>query len=237
MKIKRPIIALDFPNREVTLNFLKRFSNEKSLFVKIGMELYYSEGQQLVQEIINLGHDVFLDLKLHDIPHTVQASAKILGKLGVKMITVHAAGGQEMMMAAKDGLISGSTNNNVPKVLAITQLTSTSEDNMHKEQLINASLEESVLNYAKLAQKSGMDGVVCSAQEAKQITTVTSNDFLRVTPGIRLSSNKMDDQKRVMTPDQAAKQQSSSIVVGRAITQSNNPVETYELIKRLWENN
>lgn len=237
MKINRPIIALDFPNREVTLNFLKRFSNEKSLFVKIGMELYYSEGQQLVQEIINLGHDVFLDLKLHDIPHTVQASAKVLGKLGVKMITVHAAGGQEMMMAAKDGLISGSTNNNVPKVLAITQLTSTSEDNMHKEQLINASLEESVLNYAKLAQKSGMDGVVCSAQEAKQITTVTSNDFLRVTPGIRLSGNKMDDQKRVMTPDQAAKQQSSAIVVGRAITQSNDPVGTYELIKSLWENN
>lgn len=237
MKIERPIIALDFPNREVTLNFLKRFSNEKSLFVKIGMELYYSEGRQLVQEIIDLGHDVFLDLKLHDIPHTVQTSAKVLGKLGVKMITVHAAGGQEMMMAAKDGLISGSINNNVPKVLAITQLTSTSEDNMHKEQLINTSLEKSVLNYAKLAQKSGMDGVVCSAQEAKQITTVTSNDFLRVTPGIRLSGNKMDDQKRVMTPDQAAKQQSSAIVVGRAITQSNNPVETYELIKHLWENN
>lgn len=237
MKIKRPIIALDFPNREVTLNFLKLFSNEKSLFVKIGMELYYSEGQQLVQEIIDLGHDVFLDLKLHDIPRTVQASAKVLGKLGVKMITVHAAGGQEMMMAAKDGLISGSTNNNVPKVLAITQLTSTSEDNMHKEQLINSSLEESVLNYAKLAQKSGMDGVVCSAQEAKQITTVTSNDFLRVTPGIRLSGNKMDDQKRVMTPDEAAKQQSSAIVVGRAITQSDNPVETYKLIKHLWENN
>ncbi|MBO8442110.1 MAG: orotidine-5'-phosphate decarboxylase [Firmicutes bacterium] len=237
MKIERPIIALDFPNREVTLNFLKRFSNEKSLFVKIGMELYYSEGRQLVQEIIDLGHDVFLDLKLHDIPHTVQAAAKVLGKLGVKMITVHAAGGQEMMMAAKDGLISGSINNNVPKVLAITQLTSTSEDNMHKEQLINTSLEKSVLNYAKLAQKSGMDGVVCSAQEAKQITTVTSNDFLRVTPGIRLSGNKMDDQKRVMTPDQAAKQQSSAIVVGRAITQSNNPVETYELIKYLWENN
>ena len=237
MKIERPIIALDFPNREVTLNFLKRFSNEKSLFVKIGMELYYSEGRQLVQEIIDLGHDVFLDLKLHDIPHTVQAAAKVLGKLGVKMITVHAAGGKEMMMAAKDGLISGSINNNVPKVLAITQLTSTSEDNMHKEQLINTSLEKSVLNYAKLAQKSGMDGVVCSAQEAKQITTVTSNDFLRVTPGIRLSGNKMDDQKRVMTPDQAAKQQSSAIVVGRAITQSNNPVETYELIKHLWENN
>lgn len=237
MKIERPIIALDFPNREVTLNFLKRFSNEKSLFVKIGMELYYSEGRQLVQEIIDLGHDVFLDLKLHDIPHTVQAAAKVLGELGVKMITVHAAGGQEMMMAAKDGLISGSINNNVPKVLAITQLTSTSEDNMHKEQLINTSLEKSVLNYAKLAQKSGMDGVVCSAQEAKQITTVTSNDFLRVTPGIRLSGNKMDDQKRVMTPDQAAKQQSSAIVVGRAITQSNNPVETYELIKHLWENN
>lgn len=237
MKIERPIIALDFPNREVTLNFLKRFSNEKSLFVKIGMELYYSEGRQLVQEIIDLGHDVFLDLKLHDIPHTVQTAAKVLGKLGVKMITVHAAGGQEMMMAAKDGLISGSTNNNVPKVLAITQLTSTSEDNMHKEQLINSSLEESVLNYAKLAQKSGMDGVVCSAQEAKQITTVTSNDFLRITPGIRLSGNKMDDQKRVMTPDEAAKQQSSAIVVGRAITQSDNPVETYKLIKHLWENN
>ena len=179
MKIERPIIALDFPNREVTLNFLKRFSNEKSLFVKIGMELYYSEGRQLVQEIIDSGHDVFLDLKLHDIPHTVQAAAKVLGKLGVKMITVHAAGGQEMMMAAKDGLISGSINNNVPKVLAITQLTSTSEDNMHKEQLINTSLEKSVLNYAKLAQKSGMDGVVCSAQEAKQITTVTSNDFFK----------------------------------------------------------
>lgn len=235
MKINRPIIALDFPDREHAVRFLDRFPQDEHLFVKIGMEMYYGEGQDFVREIIARGHDVFLDLKLHDIPHTVHAAARVLGKLGVQLTTVHAAGGQEMMAAAKEGLLDGAAGQRIPQMLAITQLTSTSEEQMHREQLIQASLQESVLNYARVAQQAGMDGVVCSAHEAAAIAAATAPDFMRVTPGIRLAGGAVGDQKRVMTPDQAAANQSSAIVVGRAITQADDPVAAYQLVKKLWE--
>ena len=203
MKIERPIIALDFPDREACRNFLKKFPEEEKLFVKIGMELYYSEGQDMVKEIMDLGHDVFLDLK-----------------------------------AAKNGLLEGAQSNGkkAPKLLAITQLTSTSPEMAKKEQHIACNLTESVKSYAELAQQSGMDGVVCSAWEARMIADATNDDFLRVTPGIRLKGGDIGDQKRVMTPDEAEMNGSSAIVVGRAITQAQNPVEAYRLVSNLWRN-
>ena len=214
MKIERPIIALDFPDREACRNFLKKFPEEEKLFVKIGMELYYSEGQDMVKAM------------------------RVLGKLGVSLTTLHASGGSEMMKAAKNGLLEGAQSNGkkAPKLLAITQLTSTSPEMAKKEQRIACDLAESVKSYAELAQQSGMDGVVCSAWEARMIADATNDDFLRVTPGIRLKGGDIGDQKRVMTPDEAEMNGSSAIVVGRAITQAQNPVEAYRLVSNLWRN-
>ncbi|AUJ29429.1 orotidine-5'-phosphate decarboxylase [Liquorilactobacillus hordei] len=235
MQIKRPIIALDFPSRNETMQFLSEFPKDESLFIKIGMELYYSEGPDIVREIKSLGHDVFLDLKCHDIPHTVENAMRVLGKLGVDLTTLHASGGSEMMTAAKSGILDGSNGNSATKLLAITQLTSTNQRMVTEEQLVSTSLKESVLNYARLAKKVGMDGIVCSAQEAKSIVAETGESFLRVTPGIRLAGGAVGDQKRVMTPDEAAKNQSSAIVVGRTITQAKDRVSAYQTVKKLWE--
>ena len=235
MQIKRPIIALDFPSRNETMQFLSEFPKDESLFVKIGMELYYSEGPDIVREIKSLGHDVFLDLKCHDIPHTVENAMRVLGKLGVDLTTLHASGGSEMMTAAKSGILDGSNGNSTTKLLAITQLTSTNQRMVTEEQFVSTSLKESVLNYARLAKKVGMDGIVCSAQEAKSIVAETGESFLRVTPGIRLAGGAVGDQKRVMTPDEAAKSQSSAIVVGRTITQAKDRVSAYQTVKKLWE--
>ncbi|MFT8948973.1 MAG: orotidine-5'-phosphate decarboxylase [Liquorilactobacillus hordei] len=235
MQIKKPIIALDFPSRNETMQFLSEFPKDESLFVKIGMELYYSEGPDIVREIKSLGHDVFLDLKCHDIPHTVENAMRVLGKLGVDLTTLHASGGSEMMTAAKSGILDGSNGNSVTKLLAITQLTSTNQRMVTEEQLVSTSLKESVLNYARLAKKVGMDGIVCSAQEAKSIVAETGESFLRVTPGIRLAGGAVGDQKRVMTPDEAARNQSSAIVVGRTITQAKDRVSAYQTVKKLWE--
>ncbi|MFT8741279.1 MAG: orotidine-5'-phosphate decarboxylase [Liquorilactobacillus satsumensis] len=235
MGIKRPIIALDFPDRIATVAFLRQFPNDEQLFVKIGMELFYSEGQDMVKEIMALGHDVFLDLKCHDIPHTVEMTMRVLGKLGVSLTTLHASGGSEMMRAAKTGLLDGGAGNKHAKLLAITQLTSTSQQQLVTEQQLNVPLQESVLHYAKLAQSAGMDGVVCSAHEAAVIAQQTPPEFLRVTPGIRLAGGAVQDQKRVMTPAEAAKNHSSALVVGRAITQAPDSVKAYRLVKKLWE--
>lgn len=235
MKINRPIIALDFPNRIETMKFLAAFPQDEHLFVKIGMELYYSEGADMVREIKSLGHDVFLDLKCHDIPHTVESAMRVLGKIGVDLTTLHASGGTEMMCAAKNGLLDGSSGKESAKILAITQLTSIDQKMLKDEQLVDVPLKKSVLHYAKIAKKAEMDGVVCSAFESKEIFAETGNDFLRVTPGIRLAGGEVGDQKRVMTPDQAAQNQSSAIVVGRAITQASNQVEAYHTVKELWE--
>lgn len=235
MRIERPIIALDFPGRNETVQFLSEFPKDESLFVKIGMELYYSEGTDMVREIKAMGHDVFLDLKCHDIPHTVESAMKVLGKIGVDLTTLHASGGSEMMAAAKSGMLDGSNGKQTARLLAITQLTSTNQQMVEEEQLVSVPLKESVLNYARLAKKSGMDGVVCSAQEARIIAAETGKNFLRVTPGIRLAGGASGDQKRVMTPDEAARNQSSAIVVGRAITQAKDRVKTYQTVKKLWE--
>ena len=225
---KDVIIALDFPTLEDTLNFLDKFDDEK-LFVKVGMELYLQNGPVVLEKIKELGHKVFLDLKLHDIPNTVYGATKGLAQFKVDILTVHGAGGYEMLAAAKRGMVEGGSPDT--NVIAITQLTSTSEEAMKEEQLVAASLEESVINYAKLAKKAGLDGVVSSVWEAKIIRENCGEDFLKVTPGIRLETDEVGDQKRVATPTVAASEGSTYIVVGRSITKAKNPREVYNLIK------
>lgn len=225
---KDVIIALDFPTLEDTLNFLDKFDDEK-LFVKVGMELYLQNGPVVLEKIKELGHKVFLDLKLHDIPNTVYGATKGLAQFKVDILTVHGAGGYEMLAAAKRGMVEGGSPDT--NVIAITQLTSTSEEAMKEEQLVAASLEESVINYAKLAKKAGLDGVVSSVWEARIIRENCGEDFLKVTPGIRLETDEVGDQKRVATPAVAASEGSTYIVVGRSITKAKNPREVYNLIK------
>ena len=219
---KDVIIALDFPTLEDTLSFLEKFGEEK-LFVKVGMELYLQNGPVVIEKIKELGHKIFLDLKLHDIPNTVYGATKGLAKFKVDILTVHAAGGYEMLKAAKRGMVEGGSVDT--NVIAITQLTSTSEEAMKDEQLIAVSLEESVINYAKLAKKAGLDGVVSSVWEARLIRENCGDDFLKVTPGIRLETDEVGD------PTVANEEGSTHIVVGRSITKSENPLEVYKLIK------
>lgn len=231
----RPIIALDFPSFEDMKEFLAKFPEDEELFVKLGMELYYQEGPEILRYVKSLGHSVFLDLKLHDIPNTVKFAMKGLAKLGVDIATVHAAGGVEMMAAAKAGLAKGTPEGTkLPKLIAITQLTSTSEEMMRREQLVAATLEESVINYAKMAKEAGLDGVVSSALEVAKIKEATHADFINLTPGIRPTGAAVGDQKRVVTPKQAREIGSTYIVVGRPITQSEDPVATYSAIKQEW---
>ena len=225
---KDVIIALDFPTLEDTLSFLEKFGEEK-LFVKVGMELYLQNGPVVIEKIKELGHKIFLDLKLHDIPNTVYGATKGLAKFKVDILTVHASGGYEMLKAAKRGMVEGGSVDT--NVIAITQLTSTSEEAMKEEQLIAVSLEESVINYAKLAKRAGLDGVVSSVWEARLIRENCGDDFLKVTPGIRLETDEVGDQKRVATPTVANEEGSTHIVVGRSITKSENPLEVYKLIK------
>lgn len=229
------IIALDFATKEQVFQFLNRFENE-SLFVKVGMELFYQEGPAIIAELKDKNHQVFLDLKLHDIPNTVNKAMKGLARLGADLVNVHAAGGSDMMKAAIEGLEAGTASGLVrPSCIAVTQLTSTSEAQMQKEQLIPVSIEESVLHYASVAQGSGMDGVVCSTWEAGKIRSLLGPDFLTVTPGIRLSSDAVQDQKRIATPETARLAGVSNIVVGRPITQAEDPVASYHIIKQAWE--
>lgn len=229
----KPIIALDFPSEEKVFQFLSQF--QESLFVKVGLELYLQEGPSIIKKIKAQGHEVFLDLKLHDIPNTVKSAMRGLAKLGVDVVNVHAAGGSEMMKAALEGLQDGTPEGKKrPALIAVTQLTSTSEEQMHHEQKIATTLEESVLNYAKLAKESGLDGVVCSVLEAKAIEKACGKEFLKVTPGIRLSGGALHDQKRVATPSFAKENGSTHIVVGRAITQANDVVEAYHTVQSSW---
>jgi orotidine-5'-phosphate decarboxylase len=229
------IIALDFPSKGQVLEFLKPFENEQ-LFVKVGMELFYSEGPAIIDELKKQNHKIFLDLKLHDIPNTVKSAMKVLAGLGCDLVNVHAAGGSEMMDAAVEGLTFGTpTGSKRPSCIAVTQLTSTSEAQVSQEQLLGVSLQDSVLNYAGLAQKSGMDGVVCSTLEAKLIQSRLGTDFLTVTPGIRPADSGLQDQKRAATPEFAREQGVSAIVVGRPITRSANPLESYLSIKNEWK--
>lgn len=225
--MRKIIIALDFASKNEVEQFLSNFS--EPLFLKVGMELYYQEGPELLRYLKSAGHEIFLDLKLHDIPNTVESAMRGLAKLGVDLVNVHAAGGYAMMEAAKRGLSGSST-----KLIAVTQLTSTSEEQMHADQLIEVSLEESVVHYAKLAKLAELDGVVCSVYEAKAIGEACGEDFLRVTPGIRPADVSNDDQKRVATPRQAKELGSTHIVVGRAITRSEDPVKSYQQISQEW---
>lgn len=230
----KPIIALDVPSKKEALSFLEVFEGE-TLFLKIGMELYYSEGPDLVREMKAKGHEIFLDLKLHDIPNTVYHAMKVLAGLGVDMVNVHAAGGKEMMRAALQGLEDGTQTGTVrPQLIAVTQLTSTTESAMQQEQLIPRSLKESVMQYAKNTYEAGLDGVVCSAQEAQMIHEATSQEFLCVTPGIRPVGSEVGDQKRVATPEKARREGATHIVVGRPITQAEKPTEAYQLIVQQW---
>ena len=228
MREARPVIALDFPSFEAVNQFLALFQAGESLYLKVGMELYYATGPEIVSYLKDLGHSVFLDLKLHDIPNTVKSAMKVLSHLGVDMTNVHAAGGVEMMKAAREGL------GKEAKLIAVTQLTSTSEEQMRDFQNIQTSLQESVIHYAKKTAEAGLDGVVCSAQEVKLIKEATRQDFIFLTPGIRPSGAAVGDQKRVMTPADAYQIGSDYIVVGRPITQATDPVAAYHAIKDEW---
>lgn len=235
MKKQKPIIALDFNRASEVNDFINLFGNEK-LNIKIGMELFYSNGTDIVKNLIDSNHDIFFDLKLHDIPNTVKNTMKVLANLGVKMVNVHAQGGREMMEAAKIGLEEGTPADQTrPKLLAVTQLTSLSEATFKKEQPSSHTLQENILHYADLAYQSGLDGVICSPLEAKLIHEKTSADFLTVTPGIRLETKITDDQNRIATPEQAAILGSDYIVVGRPITQAKNPLAAYQSIQKTWE--
>lgn len=223
------IIALDFKDMETSLKFLDQFN--ESLYVKVGMELFYGSGLEIIKEIKKRGHKIFLDLKLHDIPNTVKKAMTNLAKLGVDLINLHAAGGSIMMKAAMEGLIEGS-NGKRPLLIAVTQLTSTSKEMMNNEQLIPGEVIDSVVNYAKVAKEAGLDGIVCSPLEVKLVKEVCGKEFLTVTPGIRLASNNKDDQVRITTPSMAREIGSDFIVVGRPITQAENPVEAYNQISK-----
>nr|WP_106784089.1 orotidine-5'-phosphate decarboxylase [Lysinibacillus timonensis] len=230
----KPIIALDFPSEVEVFDFLNHF--DEPLFVKIGMELYLQEGPSIVQKVKEQGHDIFLDLKLHDIPNTVKSAMKGLASLGVDLVNVHAAGGVKMMEGALEGLEAGTPSGHKRAALiAVTQLTSTTEQQMQEEQKIQLGLMESVLHYAQVTKKAGLDGVVCSVHEARIIREVCGDDFLRVTPGIRLAGGESHDQQRIATPDGARQNGSSLIVVGRAITNAQNPVAAYRTVADLWE--
>lgn len=228
MREERPIIALDFASKAEVMRFLEQFPSYESLYVKVGMELYYATGPQMISDLKALGHSVFLDLKLHDIPNTVKSAMQVLEKLGVDMTNVHAAGGVEMMKAARAGFGSNG------KLIAVTQLTSTSEEQMQADQNIQTTLQEAVVHYARKTQEAGLDGVVCSAQEVELIKRATGQDFVCLTPGIRPRGSAIGDQKRVMTPAQARHIGSDYIVVGRPITQSDNPYQTYLTLKEEW---
>lgn len=221
---KDVIIACDFAGRDETLRFLDNFRDERP-FVKIGMELFYSAGPEIVREIKARGHRIFLDLKLHDIPNTVKRSMAVLSGLDVDMCNLHAAGGSAMMRAALEGLTR--PDGARPLLIAVTQLTSTSEEVMRNELLITETLEETVMRYARNAADSGLDGVVCSPLEAKSVKERCGAGFLTVTPGVRFADSAADDQRRVTTPAAAKELLSDYIVVGRPITQSGDPVGSY----------
>ena len=220
------IIACDFSSREATLEFLDRFPAGRKPFVKIGMELFYAEGPSIVREINARGHKIFLDLKLHDIPNTVKKAMRVLSALDVDMVNVHAAGTIGMMEAALEGLTR--EDGSRPLLIAVTQLTSTSEETMQKELLIGAGINETIVKYASNACKAGLDGVVCSPLEAGMVKKACGDGFLTITPGIRFADAATDDQVRITTPAHAREIGSDFIVVGRPITAVSDPVAAYE---------
>ena len=223
---KDVIVACDFSSKEATLEFLDKFAGSRKPFVKIGMELFYSAGPEIVREIKARGHKIFLDLKLHDIPNTVKKTMKVLSALDVDMTNVHAAGTIDMMKAALEGLTR--PDGTRPLLIAVTQLTSTSEERMRGELLINASINETIVKYASNAREAGLDGVVCSPLEAGMVKETCGAGFMTVTPGIRFADSGADDQVRITTPARAREIGSDYIVVGRPITAADDPVAAYE---------
>ena len=221
---KDVIVALDFPTRKKTLAFLDRFTEERP-FVKIGMELYYAEGPDIVREIKARGHKIFLDLKLHDIPNTVKKAMAVLSGLDVDLINVHAAGTKAMMEAALEGLTR--PDGTRPLLIAVTQLTSTSQERMEEDLLIRESMDKVVMHYAKCAAETGLDGVVCSPLESGKVHRCCGKEFLTVTPGVRFADGDAGDQVRITTPAKARELGSDYIVVGRPITQAADPVAAY----------
>ena len=221
---KAVIIACDFKNKEETLNFLNNFKDEK-LYLKIGMELFYSEGPEIVREIKKRGHKIFLDLKLHDIPNTVEKAMKSLANLDVDMTNVHASGTIKMMEAGLRGLTR--EDGTRPLLIAVTQLTSTSQEAMEQDLLIKENIEDVVMHYAENSKKAGLDGVVCSPLEVQAVKRKCGKEFLTITPGIRFSTDSKDDQSRITTPAKAKELGSDYIVVGRSITNAENPLEAY----------
>lgn len=222
---KDVIVACDFSSREETMAFLDNFKGRKP-FVKIGMELFYAEGPDIVREIKARGHKIFLDLKLHDIPNTVKKSMAVLSRLDVDMTNLHAGGTIAMMEAAIEGLTR--PDGTRPLLIAVTQLTSTSEERMKNDLLINESMDKVVMHYAHNAKLAGLDGVVCSPLESGKVHEVCGSGFLTVTPGVRFADGDKGDQVRVMTPEQAKKIGSDYIVVGRPITAAADPVAAYK---------
>ena len=222
---KDVIIACDFADKETALNFLDKFEGRKP-FVKIGMELFYAEGPQIVREIKARGHKIFFDLKLHDIPNTVKKSMAVLSRLDVDMCNLHAAGTSRMMEAALEGLTR--PDGTRPLLIAVTQLTSTDQEAMERDLLIKEPIDKVVMHYAETAKNAGLDGVVCSPLEAQKVHDICGEKFLTVTPGVRFADGDIGDQKRVMTPEQAKKIGSDYIVVGRPITAAPDPVAAYE---------
>ena len=219
------IVACDFASAEATYAFLDRFTGKKP-FVKIGMELYYSAGPEIVREIKRRGHKIFLDLKLHDIPNTVKKAMAVLSGLDVDIVNLHAAGGSDMMRAAIEGLTRADGSR--PKLIAVTMLTSIDQQRMNDELLIDGELNDIVMRYAMNAKNAGLDGVVCSPLEAGKVHEFCGSDFLTVTPGIRFAEGTQGDQQRVTTPAKAKVIGSDLIVVGRPITASDDPVAAYE---------
>ncbi len=222
---KDVIIACDFASKEQTLAFLDRFGERKP-FVKIGMELFYAEGPAIVREIKARGHKIFLDLKLHDIPNTVRKAMAVLSRLDVDMCNLHAAGTVEMMRYAIEGLTR--EDGTRPMLIAVTQLTSTSEERMRKDLLINATINDTIVHYARNAREAGLDGVVCSPLEGGMVKEACGTDFVTVTPGVRFADAAADDQVRITTPARARELGSDYIVVGRPITAAEDPEKAYE---------
>ena len=222
---KDVIIACDFPSKEETLNFLDKFEGGRKPFVKIGMELFYACGPEIVKEIKARGHKIFLDLKLHDIPNTVKRAFSVLSSLDVDMVNLHAAGGSAMMKYAIEGLTRADGTR--PLLIAVTQLTSTDDEMLKNELLIDTPMDKTVMHYAKNAADSGLDGVVCSPLEAQKVKDYCGQQFMTVNPGIRFADGDVGDQKRIMTPEKAATGGSDYIVVGRPITQAEDPVAAY----------
>ena len=223
---KDVIIACDFNSKKEVLSFLDKFTERKP-YVKIGMELFYAEGPAIVKEIKERGHKIFLDLKLHDIPNTVKKAMTVLSALEVDMTNVHASGTKRMMEAAIEGL-TRPDGTRVTQLIAVTQLTSTDQETMENDLLINAPIDEVVMHYAANAKDAGLDGVVCSPLEAEKVHNRCGSTFMTVTPGVRFADGDVGDQKRVMTPAQAKEIGSDYIVVGRPITAAEDPVAAYE---------